>query len=103
MARVYLVTGTLKLVYTVDQAVGNGCLNKRDDTLLVQFFLKVVSEGPAKSDFTPPGRGPIATDGIWGPTSQALTNENLLAAQQLCEAFDDDASPCTDVAPSKAA
>ena len=39
----------------------------------------------------------------WGSTSQALTNENLLAAQQLCEAFDDDASLCTDAAPSKAA
>ena len=39
----------------------------------------------------------------WGSTSQVLTNENILAAQQLCEAFDDDASPCTDAAPSKAA
>lgn len=40
---------------------------------------------------------------VWGPTSQALTAENILAAQQLCEAFDDDASPCTDAVPLKAA
>lgn len=39
----------------------------------------------------------------WGATSQVLTNENLLAAQQLCEAFDDEAEPCTDAQPSKAA
>ncbi len=39
----------------------------------------------------------------WGSTSLALTNENLRAAQQLCEAFDDDAAPCTDAVPSKAA
>ena len=52
MARVYLITGSLKLVYTVDFAVGTGCANKRDDALLVQFFLKVVSEGP-QSNATP--------------------------------------------------
>jgi zinc/manganese transport system ATP-binding protein len=39
----------------------------------------------------------------WGATSQVLTKENLLAAQQLCEAFDDDAAPCTDAVSSKAA
>jgi hypothetical protein len=75
MARVYLITGNLKLVYTVDHAVGSGCPNMRDDVLLVQFFLKIVSEGPERSQFTPPGRPPIGTDGIWGPTSQAYLNQ----------------------------
>ena len=63
------------MVYTIDQAVGGGCPNKRDDVLLVQFFLKVVSEGPERALFTPPGRGPINTDGIWGPGSQAYLNQ----------------------------
>ena len=39
----------------------------------------------------------------WGPTSQVLTKENLLVAQQLCEAFDDDAATCPDAMSSKAA
>ena len=75
MARVYLITASLKLVYTIDQAVGNSCPNRRDDVLLVQFFLKVISEGPQKSAFTPPGREPMKTDGIWGPASQAYLNQ----------------------------
>ncbi|MEO8128257.1 MAG: hypothetical protein ABJF23_14005 [Bryobacteraceae bacterium] len=75
MARVYLISGTLKLVYTIDQAVGSGCPNMRDDVLLVQFFLKVISGGPEKALFTPAGRGPIGTDGIWGPTSQAYLDK----------------------------
>jgi hypothetical protein len=75
MARVYLITASLKLVYTIDQAVGNSCPNRRDDVLLVQFFLKVVSEGPQKSQFTPTGRGPMTTDGVWGSTSQAYLNQ----------------------------
>ena len=79
MARVYLITGSLKLAYTVDFAVGTGCANKRDDALLVQFFLKVVSEGPQKDAFTPPGRPAIATDGIWGPNSQAYLDQFINA------------------------
>ena len=79
MARVYLVTGALKLVYTVDFAVGTGCPNKKDDAMLVQFFLKVVSEGPQKSVFTPPGRPPLSTDGVWGPDSQAYLNRFISA------------------------
>jgi len=75
MARVYLINTSFKLAYTIDQAVGNGCPNRRDDVLLVQFFLKVVSEGPDKSGFTPVGRGPMKIDGFWGPISQAYLNQ----------------------------
>lgn len=39
MARIYLTSTFLKMIYTTDQAVGTGCPNKRDDVLLVQFFL----------------------------------------------------------------
>ena len=74
MARIYLITGATKLVYTVDSPVGTGLTNKRDDVLLVQFFLKVISEGPLKTQFTPAGKGPMKTDGIWGSTSQAYLN-----------------------------
>ena len=43
MARVYITTGNISICYTIDGAVGTGCANKRDDVLLVQFFLKVIS------------------------------------------------------------
>lgn len=38
----------------------------------------------------------------WGKTSEVLTQENLLAARHMCEAFDDGAAPCVDT-PSQAA
>jgi zinc/manganese transport system ATP-binding protein len=44
-------------------------------------------------------RGAVA----WGPTSEVLTAENLLAARRMCEAFDDSASPCVADVPSRAA
>jgi hypothetical protein len=75
MARVYLFnTSFMTLVHTNDQAVGNGCPNRRDDVLLVQFFLKVLSEGQSQRNLTPDGFGPINIDGLWGPTSQAYLN-----------------------------
>jgi hypothetical protein len=78
MARLYLINpSAMKLVYTNDQAVGNGCPNRRDDVLLVQFFLKVISDGPGKGDFTPTGRGPLSIDGLWGPISQAFLNQYI--------------------------
>jgi len=63
MARVYITTGTITVCYTIDGAVGVGCPNKRDDVLLVQFFLKVISEGPAAGRYRPPNKGPITCDG----------------------------------------
>ncbi|MGL4559235.1 MAG: ABC transporter, partial [Afipia sp.] len=38
----------------------------------------------------------------WGKTADVLTQENLLAARHMCEAFDDSAAPCVDT-PSQAA
>jgi zinc/manganese transport system ATP-binding protein len=37
-------------------------------------------------------REPVA----WGRTASVLTPENLLAARRMCEAFDQQAGPCTD-------
>ena len=85
MARVYLLdTSFMKLVHTIDQAVGNGCPNRRDDVLLVQFFLKVVSEGPDQNDLTPDGFGPMHIDGLWGPISQAYLNQ-YIQVKKGCE------------------
>jgi zinc/manganese transport system ATP-binding protein len=40
----------------------------------------------------------------WGATAQVLTQENLLAARRMCEAFDDSAAPCVaDGLPAQAA
>jgi hypothetical protein len=70
MARVYLFirpTPMVKLIYTIDQAVGVGCPNLRDDVALVQFFLRAVMED-AKEYQTPSGP-PLLIDGICGPTT----------------------------------
>lgn len=79
MARIYLIDSSMKLCYTVEQAVGTGCPNRRDDVLLVQFLLKIISEGPEKTKYTPPGKGPLKCDGLWGPTSQAYLNRYIVA------------------------
>ena len=79
MARVYLTSDNIKILYTVDMAVGVGCPNRRDDVLLVQFFLKVVSEGPETALYKPPGQPPMATDGAWGRISQAYLNQYISA------------------------
>ena len=79
MARVFLSnTADVKVIYSVDQPVGKGGDNKRDDVLLVQFFLKVISESPGKESFKPTGKPALATDGIWGSTSQAYLDQFLL-------------------------
>ena len=45
-------------------------------------------------------RGPVA----WGATADVLTNENLLVALRMCEAFDETAAACAvDAVPSRAA
>jgi hypothetical protein len=54
----------IKLIYTIDQAVGVGCPNLRDDVALVQFFLRAVMED-AKEYQTPSGP-PLLIDGIFG-------------------------------------
>jgi len=44
-------------------------------------------------------RTPVA----WGATADVLTAGNLSEARRMCEAFDDSAATCADVAPSRAA
>jgi zinc/manganese transport system ATP-binding protein len=45
-------------------------------------------------------RGKVA----WGPTAEVLTEENLMEARRMCEAFDDSAAACVvDDLPSRAA
>ena len=76
MARVYLTNQNgFPIVYTVDQAVGPGCTNQRDDVLLVQFFLKVISESPNNADLKPAGRDPMVCDGICGPNTNAYIKQ----------------------------
>ena len=77
MARVYVIENPVaKVLYTVDHAVGRGGANRRDDVLLVQFFLKVISE--SKAIYKPAGQPPITCDGQWGKISQAYLNEFIL-------------------------
>ncbi len=73
MARMWL-TGVpvQKLLYTVDQTVGRGGGNRTDDVLLVQLFLRVLmEEGGSEAPYRPPGRRPLAIDGVCGPETLA--------------------------------
>jgi len=47
MARVSMITVSVgsRLFYNVDAAVGAGCPNRRDDVLLVQYFLREFFKG----------------------------------------------------------
>jgi hypothetical protein len=63
MARLYLFSEPgvmLNMLYTVDQAVGRGCPNQRDDVALVQFFVRRVLEG---WNDLPPGLPLLSIDG----------------------------------------
>jgi hypothetical protein len=80
MARVLLLQRDMpvNVVYSVDQAVGAGCLNRRDDVLLVQFLFRIIREdsfedGKRFPGFRPPGEAPIDIDGVCG----AQTNKYI--------------------------
>ena len=58
-------------IYVVDQVVGAGGANKRDDVLLVQLLLKIATESSGGSEgFQPPGEPMIEPDGTCGPLTQ---------------------------------
>jgi hypothetical protein len=59
----------LALAYVVDDAVGAACRNRRDDVLLVQFFLRVLGSrtvNGTKETFQPQSEPPLAIDGVCG-------------------------------------
>ena len=77
MARVFLPTvraSGIAVMYSVDQAVGFGGANRRDDVLLVQFFLLIARDSDARGNqgFTPPGQQTIKTDGVFGPETACV-------------------------------
>jgi hypothetical protein len=68
MARVYLLgnpSPNIKLIYTIDQAVGAGCPNVRDDVALVQFLLRAAMEDV--KEYQIPAGPPLSIDGVYGP------------------------------------
>ena len=70
-------TPLVRAVYFVDQAVGKGRTNRRDDVLLVQFFLKAMSgkKDPVSAMMmAPTGQTPLAVDGICGNQTVAYIN-----------------------------
>ena len=73
MARVYLrhVQAEMRVIYDIDAAVGRGGGNRKDDVLLIQFFLRVAMEDADSPGYRPPGQGPIKIDGIYGRQTQA--------------------------------
>jgi hypothetical protein len=65
----------VRLVYFINGAVGQGRANRRDDVLLVQFFLKALSkrsEVESGESYQPPGQREIQVDGVYGPATTAF-------------------------------
>lgn len=73
-------------IFVTDDAVGLGCANKRDDVLLVQFFLaglsadlltkgnqqfNYISKKGTPFNYTVPGQRPIGIDGVCGTQTVA--------------------------------
>lgn len=59
----------LRHVYLVQRAVGAGRANRRDDVMLVQFFLKAIShrqDTKSGESYKPPGEPELAVDGVCG-------------------------------------
>jgi hypothetical protein len=52
-------------IYVVTHAVGRNATNKRDDVLLVQYFLKKIYDKPGKASLTRPTT-PMVVDGYFG-------------------------------------
>lgn len=73
MARVFFINKPMKVIYSVEQSVGQGCANRRDDVYLVQFFLRIAMEPAPETGvgFIPPGQKPIVIDGSFGPQTNA--------------------------------
>lgn len=71
MARLYHIRNAasgVKVAYTVDQAVGSGCPNRREDVMLVQHLLRIAWKNVGTSTgFRPAGETePLKADGIYG-------------------------------------
>ena len=65
----------VRQVYYIDGAVGQGRANKRDDVMLVQFFLKAASkriETVTGESYQPRGQPEIQVDGVCGATTIAF-------------------------------
>ena len=71
-------TSIMRVFYGIDMAVGSGRPNRRDDVLLVQFFLKTLSRAPdsiTKESYVPAGQAPLQIDGIYGPRTAAYISQ----------------------------
>lgn len=73
MPRVFLIKKPEKVLYSVEQSVGQGGANRQADVLLVQMFLRVAMEPSPDTgtSFIPPGQQPITIDGSYGPQTHA--------------------------------
>lgn len=88
----------IKLMYTVDQAVGPGCPNQRDDVALVQFFVRADMED--SKDYQIPAGPPLSIDGICGPRTilyikSWLQQESKIASNMMIPVQDGVISPVT--------
>src|SRR5438128_12432047 len=67
-------TAIMRVFYGIDLAVGVRGANRRDDVMLVQFFLKSISktnDSVTKESYMPPGQAPLGVDGLYGPRTAA--------------------------------
>lgn len=76
--------------YNVSQSVGRGGVNRRDDTLLVQYLLKKAFEVKTYAPMKP--AQPLAIDGNCGP----VTNSYILAFQKRGNVLNPESETTTD-------
>ena len=85
MARVSLVQwddGQPRNFYNVNTAVGKGAPNRRDDVLLVQYFLREIFKGVSAFKGDPFPGGALAVDGRSGPQTVAAIRHFQKVAQK---------------------
>jgi hypothetical protein len=104
-------TPMMRVFYGIDLAVGASRANRRDDVMLVQFFLKSLSrtiDSETKESYTPSGQAMLQVDGIYGPRTAAyvkhfeavLSRASQGAAMQLWQdGVIDSKPPGTNVGP----
>lgn len=110
MAHIKLIprdNGFMRCVFFVDAAVGPGRPNRRDDVLLVQFFLRAMwtreNRPGDKQTMGVPGKPPLAVDGRFGPDTQAAIKrfQDLYHEGKLSDGVVDVVPPGQSVGPHR--
>src|SRR5215831_18979374 len=85
-------TSIMRVFYGIDHAVGVRGANRRDDVMLVQFFLRALSrvdDPVSRESYFPKGQALIEVDGIYGGQTAAYIKhfEDVLSRASVGREF----------------